>query len=114
LLPGFSGGPPAFWLLVEARTTDRNGAAVKLRYFYPLVGFVVPTLVIAYGFLIPKSCIAGVNNLTIGFAGSVVGASLTYWMGLRSVLRDQENRRQDPPRSPAGNSERDESLDTLD
>jgi len=32
---------------------------MKLRYLLPLVGFVVPTVVIGYGIVIPRSCIAG-------------------------------------------------------
>lgn len=61
---------------------------MKLRYWTPLLGFVLPTLIIGYGFVIPRSCIAGVNELTIGFATTVAGASLTYWMGVRSVLSE--------------------------
>jgi hypothetical protein len=61
---------------------------MKLRHFHPLIGFVVPTLVIGFGFVIPGSCIAGINDLTIGFASSVLGACMTYWFGLRAVLRD--------------------------
>ncbi|HKA55928.1 MAG TPA: hypothetical protein VKJ47_19940 [Candidatus Binatia bacterium] len=61
---------------------------MKLRYFYPLVGFVVPTLAIGYGLVIPRSCIAGLNDLTIGFATTVLGAGLTYWYGLQTVVRD--------------------------
>ena len=45
---------------------------MKLRYLLPLVGFVVPTVGIGYGIVIPRSCIAGVNDLTIGFAASIV------------------------------------------
>lgn len=66
---------------------------MKLRYFYPLLGFVVPTVVIGYGFVIPRSCIAGVNDLTVGFAATVAGACLTYWSGLRLVVRDGEKAR---------------------
>ena len=62
---------------------------MKSRYYLPLVGFVVPTLVIGYGFVIPRSCIAGVNELTIGFATTVVGACVTYLAGIRAVLKDQ-------------------------
>lgn len=47
---------------------------MKLRYLLPLAGFVVPTAGIGYGIVIPRSCIAGVNNLTIGFAATIVGA----------------------------------------
>ena len=61
---------------------------MKLSYFSPLVGFVVPTVVIGYGIVIPRSCIAGINDLTIGFAATVIGACVTYLLGVRSVLRE--------------------------
>jgi hypothetical protein len=60
---------------------------LKLRHFAPLAGFVLPTVVIGYGVVIPRSCIAGLNELTLGFAATVVGACLTYWAGLRLVAR---------------------------
>jgi ABC-type Fe3+ transport system permease subunit len=50
---------------------------VKARYFLPLLGFAVPSLLIGFGFVIPGSCIEGVNNHTVGFASTVVGASVT-------------------------------------
>lgn len=55
------------------------------RLYLPLVGFVVPTVVIGYGVVIPRSCIAGVNELTVGFASTIVGAALTYVAGVRSA-----------------------------
>jgi ABC-type Fe3+ transport system permease subunit len=61
-------------------------------HFVPLAGFIVPTVVIGYGFVIPRSCIAGWNQLTVGFAATVLGACLTYVAGLRLVIRDQEKR----------------------
>jgi hypothetical protein len=61
---------------------------VKLTYFFPLLGFVVPTVGIGFGLVIPRSCIAGINDLTIGFAITVASACATYWLGLRAVLRD--------------------------
>ena len=61
---------------------------MKARYFLPLLGFVLPTMVVGFGFVIPRSCIAGVNDLTVGFAASVLGACLTYWAGVRTVYRD--------------------------
>lgn len=61
---------------------------MKLSYFYPLFGFIVPTIVFGYGLVIPKSCIAGINDLTIGFAVTLVSACITYWIGLRNALRD--------------------------
>jgi hypothetical protein len=57
-----------------------------LRLFAPLAGFVVPTVLIGYGVVIPRSCIAGVNELTIGFAATVLGACFTYWAGVRLAI----------------------------
>lgn len=62
---------------------------MKPRHLTPLVGFVLPTVVIGFGFVIPQSCLAGVNELTIGFATTVAGACVTYWLGLKAVLRDR-------------------------
>ena len=61
---------------------------MKTRYFLPLLGFVLPTVVIGFGFVIPSSCIAGVNELSVGFGSSILGACLTYWAGVRTVYRD--------------------------
>jgi hypothetical protein len=54
---------------------------------WPLVSFVVPTVVIGYGFVIPRSCIAGVNELSVGFGVSVLGACVTYVLGVRQALK---------------------------
>ena len=59
---------------------------MTLRHWLPLLGFIVPTVAIGYGVVIPRSCIAGVNELTIGFAGTVVGACVTYVLGIRAAL----------------------------
>lgn len=60
---------------------------MTFRHFVPLILFVVPTVVIGYGFVLPNSCIAGVNELTIGFTATVVGAVLTYIAGVKLALR---------------------------
>ena len=62
---------------------------MRTRYYVPLVGFVVPTLLIGYGVVIPRSCIAGINELTIGFAATIIGACVTYALGIRAVVTDQ-------------------------
>ena len=62
---------------------------MKRRHWLPLVGFVVPTVAIGYGIVIPRSCIAGVNELTIGFATSIIGACVTYVVGVRAALADR-------------------------
>jgi hypothetical protein len=61
-------------------------AAMRWRHVAPLLGFVLPTVAIGYGFVIPRSCIAGVNEMTIGFATTILGACITYLVGIRSAL----------------------------
>lgn len=58
----------------------------RVRPYIPLMGFVVPTVVVGYGVVIPRSCIAGVNELTVGFGTTILGAVLTYIAGQRAVL----------------------------
>ena len=58
-----------------------------LRLWLPLVMFAVPTVVIAYGFVIPGSCIAGFNGLTFGFGTTILGACMSYVAGVRAALR---------------------------
>ena len=70
---------------------------MKLSYFAPLIGFVAPTIVIGFGLVIPRSCIAGFNGLTVGFASTVAGACVTYWLGLRAVLADRRREDRDAP-----------------
>jgi hypothetical protein len=65
-----------------------RGFFVKPRYLLPLAGYVLPAVAIGYGVVIPRSCIAGVNELTIGFASAIAGAVVTYWLGVRAALRD--------------------------
>ena len=61
--------------------------AMRAADLFPLVSFVVPTLAIGYGVVIPRSCIAGLNQLTIGFATTILGACLTYVLGVRRALQ---------------------------
>jgi hypothetical protein len=63
---------------------------MKMRYFAPLIGFVVPTIIIGFGLMIPRSCIAGFNDLTVGFSSTIVGACVSYWLGVRTVLGDRQ------------------------
>lgn len=56
-----------------------------VRSYIPLIGFVLPTVVVGYGIVIPRSCIAGVNELTVGFGTTILGAVLAYLAGQRAV-----------------------------
>lgn len=62
-----------------------------MRYslLWPLAGFVIPTLAIGFGWVIPGSCIAGFNDLTMGFTATVIGACVAYYFGLRAALRGE-------------------------
>lgn len=53
------------------------------RGYLPLVAHLIPTLVIGYGIVIPRSCIAGWNALTVGFGASVLGTCVVYVVGQR-------------------------------
>ena len=68
---------------------------LQTRHFYPLLGFLLPTLVIGFGVVIPRSCIAGVNELTIGFGMALLGAAIAYWQGIRAALRTETPRSED-------------------
>lgn len=59
---------------------------MKLQDFGPLALFLVPSVVIGYGYVIPGSCIAGWNQYTLGYASTLVGAAMTYVLGLKLVL----------------------------
>lgn len=61
---------------------------MKFKYTIPLIGFVIPTLIVGYGFVIPNSAIAGVNALSIGFGTTVLGACLAYFAGIHLVMKD--------------------------
>jgi hypothetical protein len=68
---------------------------MNFRYLFPLFEFMLPTVGIGYGFVIPRSCIAGINDLTIGFTVTLISACFTYWIGLRNVLRDVQSSESD-------------------
>jgi hypothetical protein len=62
---------------------------MKVKYFLPLIGFVVPTIIIGYGFVIPNSAIAGVNALTIGFGTTILRACAAYVTGVWTIVGDR-------------------------
>jgi ABC-type Fe3+ transport system permease subunit len=47
-----------------------------------LLGHLIPTIVIGFGFVIPGSCIAGINQFTLGFISSIVGYIPTFIFGV--------------------------------
>ena len=45
------------------------------------------SIAIGFGYVIPRSCVAGVNDLTIGFAASIVSSCVAYWVGVLVASR---------------------------
>jgi hypothetical protein len=66
-----------------------GAASMKPRYFTPLLTLIVPSAVIGFGVVIPGSCTARLKQLTVGFATTLLGACVSYWLGIRSVLSDR-------------------------
>ena len=64
----------------------RHEADMTFRHFLPLVGFVLPSLVIGYGFVLPRNHISVGHDLSIGFLSTVAGACITYALGVRAAL----------------------------
>jgi hypothetical protein len=65
----------------------RDGRCMRFRHFYPLLTFLIPTMLIGYGVVIPRSPIAGLNEFTIGFGSTLLGSAVAYWQGIRLALR---------------------------
>ena len=65
----------------------QRSACARPRHFMPLLGFLIPSAVIAYGFVLPRAGFSGVNELSIGFGSSLVGAAVTYVIGVVMALR---------------------------
>ena len=77
-------------------TTDGSNApaaasaprkTLRLADLVPLLGFVVPTVIIGYGFVLPKHGLSGLNELSLGFGTSILAACGTYVVGVRNALR---------------------------
>lgn len=62
-------------------------ASLRLQHFWPLIGFLVPSAVIGYGFVLPRSGAAGVNELSVGFGATLIGAAATYAAGIVAALK---------------------------
>jgi hypothetical protein len=63
---------------------------MKAWVYAPLIGHVVPTLVIGFGFVIPGSPIEGVNTYTIGFLSAVLGFIPAYVAGIILARRAKD------------------------
>ncbi|HOS96023.1 MAG TPA: hypothetical protein PLR71_01035 [Deltaproteobacteria bacterium] len=61
--------------------------SMKLRYHLPLIGFLVPTLVISTLMFIYRE--RPPMDQLIGFYVCVIGATITYYVGIHTVLKDK-------------------------
>jgi hypothetical protein len=76
------------------RVCALDGRCMRFKHFYPLLAFLIPTVLIGYGVVIPRSPIAGLNGLTIGFGSALLGAAIAYWQGIRGALRRESHVRE--------------------
>ena len=62
--------------------------------WWPLRGFLVPSAVIGFAIVLPRAGYGGVNELSIGHAATLVGAAVTYVVGVRAARKERERPRQ--------------------
>lgn len=60
---------------------------MKLKYHVPLLGFLIPTLVISTLMFVYMECPPIIQ--LIGFYACVIGASISYYAGIHMVLNDR-------------------------
>ena len=63
--------------LLASRPRLRNFVLLTLI----LLSHLVPTIIIGFGFVIPGSCIDGINQYTLGFVSSIIGYIPTFYFG---------------------------------
>jgi hypothetical protein len=59
----------------------------RARDLVPLVAYVVPTAGIGYGIVLPRNDLMGSSEITLGFAGAIAGACVTYVVGVIAARR---------------------------
>lgn len=69
--------------------TEFEEEHMKLKYHIPLMGFLAPTLVISTWMFVYKEC-PPIDQL-IGFYACVIGATITYYIGIHTVLSDKKD-----------------------
>lgn len=62
---------------------------MKLKYFIPLITWVVPTIVISLIMFKLDAPLTPTQN--IGFAALLVSACITYGVGIKLVLKEKSN-----------------------
>jgi ABC-type Fe3+ transport system permease subunit len=72
-------------MTTPAAPAPRRG--LRARDLIPLVAYVIPTVVIGYGWVMPRNGAGGVNELSVGFASAIAGACVTYVIGVRAARR---------------------------
>lgn len=65
---------------------------MKLRplLYLPLALHVIPTVVVGYGVVLANGPVAGINDHSIGFAGTIIGTVVSYHAGIRLAQRRSE------------------------
>lgn len=62
---------------------------MKIKYFFPLLFcYLIPTLIIGYGFVIPGTCVETTQSLSLGFLSGWISAVIAYAIGVFVVYKD--------------------------
>jgi len=80
--------PPWLSRLLQRTASPTARRPMRAAHLVPLIGFMVPTVAIGYGLVLPRNGMGGLNELTLGFAGALAGACVTYLIGVRAALRE--------------------------
>jgi hypothetical protein len=68
-------------------SADTCSRCARPRHLAPLVGFLVPSVLIGYGIVLPRAGVSGLDELSLGFASTLLGATVTYLIGIKMALR---------------------------
>ncbi len=67
--------------------TEPEEESMKLKYHVPLLGFLIPTFIISTLMFVYREC-PPMDQL-IGFYACVIGATITYYVGIHVALNDK-------------------------
>ena len=61
---------------------------MKLKYHFPILAFIIPTMIISTLMFVYKEC-PPLDQL-IGFYACLISSTLTYYVGIKMVMNDKK------------------------